>query len=249
MSVEGTPKTDNVLEGKVIAIPQVDDTLTKKGYGADAKVTGDKLAVIDYKLKNEINKATNISYDNTASKLKAQTTQGALDEIAGDYFSKKGGTIVGSVHVKSVENGFATVMKNHSETDDYGTVLEDATKNGKTAKVSVSAALNLLTFTDNEGNIRDIHHEGTKPFGSYIGNGSEEERTVDTKGIGRLVLVYNKDNFSFVTPQGALSMDTSAKTIEWIGSTKTRFLNGMLYIATTSEAFNIADKEYYYQVI
>jgi hypothetical protein len=140
-------------------------------------------------------------------------------------------------------------MKNNSATEDYGTQLSDMAKDGKTAKIAVNVSMNRASNTDNAGNVKHLHHDGNKPFGSYIGNGSAVSRMIDTKGIGRLILVYNKDNFSFVTPQGALSIDTSDGTIEWIGSAKVYFLNGTLGITTTSEAFNIADKEYFYQVI
>ena len=34
----------NGLKGKVFNIPQIDETLTKEGYGADAKAVGDKLS-------------------------------------------------------------------------------------------------------------------------------------------------------------------------------------------------------------
>lgn len=34
------------LKGKVVAIPGIDDTLTKKGYCADAKATGEELEKI-----------------------------------------------------------------------------------------------------------------------------------------------------------------------------------------------------------
>lgn len=34
----------NELKGKIIRIPRVDDTLSREGYAADAKKTGDALA-------------------------------------------------------------------------------------------------------------------------------------------------------------------------------------------------------------
>lgn len=256
--MEGEVKNDILqkLKGKVISVIQCDKTLTKEGFGADAKVVGDRLKEI----KDGIPKANELEYNNETSGLEANTFQGAIDEIvakavkdiqdlANVYLSLNGGELKGPLNVKRYDNGFSTFDKNHSETADYGTFMADTTKDGKTAKVSVCAALGTMTYTDVEGNIRDVHHEGSKPFGSYIGNGSATERTIDTKGIGRLAILYNKDNLSFVTPQGAVSIDTSAGTIDWVTSTKVNFLNGLLTLATTGEAFNIADKEYYYQVI
>ncbi len=256
--MEGEAKNDILpeLKGKVISILQCDDTLSKSGFGADAKVVGDKLK----ELETKIPKANEMEYNNENSGLNANTFQGAIDEIvakavkdmqdlANLYLSLNGGELKGALKVKHHDNGFATLDKNHSATADYGTFIADTANDGKSAKVSVCAALGTLTYTDADGNIRDIHHEGSKPFGSYIGNGNATERTINTKGIGRLAILYNKDNLSFVTPQGAVSIDTSAGTIEWVSSTKVRFLNGVLTLATSGEAFNIADKEYNYQVI
>lgn len=282
------------LKGKIVSIPQVDDTLTKKGYSADAKKVGeefdervkyadiiDNLTTVEAKkalsanqgklLKDMIDKinlsqAATVGYDNKTSGLESTNMQEAIDEVANDlkdakdaldnideslddYLPKSGGMVEGAVRVRNADNGYGQLMKNNSADADYGTQLSDTSKDGETAKVSISALLGTLTYTDANQNIRDIHHEGNKPFGSYTGNGSAVTQTIDTQGIGRLAIVYNKDNFSFVTPQGALSVDTSAGEIKWIESSKVYFLNGTLGITTTSEAFNVADKEYYYQVI
>ena len=248
--MEGTLENNveyNELRGKIHVIPTVDETLTKKGHSADAKKTGDELA-LRVKTSDIVNSLDSNAVDMPASAYSVKRLKELIDNIPTEL-PESGGTTDGSVNFKNADNGYGKVEKNNSPTEDYGTQMVDVTKDGLSAKISVSALLGLLTYTDAEGNIRDIHHEGNKPFGSYKGNGSAEARTIDTKGIGRLIIVYNPDNFSFVTPQGALSVDTSAKTIEWISSTKVRFLNGVLTITTTSEAFNIADKDYYYQVI
>lgn len=295
--MDGNAEANNTmqeLKGKILLIPQVDETFTKKGYSADAKLTGealekklDKTSIVDVltsedkdkplsaKQGNELRKmiqgkedseAANQGYDNTASGLSATTTQGAIDEVVQNAkvtnktvenlsknvenkYPKTGGMIDGPVSVRNADNGHGRVMKNNSTDADYGTQLEDVTKDGKSAKISVSALLGLLTYTDADGEIKDIFHEGNKPFGSYTGNGSAVTRIVETKGIGRLILVYNSSNFSFVTPQGALTIKLSDGTIKWIDGAKAYFLNGTLGITTSNEAFNTADTEYYYQVI
>lgn len=295
--MDGTMENNQALQnlrGQIYVIPQVDETLSKKGYSADAKKTGEALEervkktdIVDgltsdatdkpvsanaaRLLKEQLDKfnlsqAASVGYSNTASGLQSTNMQGAIDEVAQkiknaddslsnfendleNLLPKTGGMITGSISVQNAENGYGQVMKNNSASADYGTMMADVSKAGKTAKINVNASLDLLTYTDPSGQIRDILHEGNKPFGSYIGNGSAVSRMIDTKGIGRLAIVYNKDNFSFVTPQGALSVDTSDGSIEWIAGTKAYFLNGTLGITTASEAFNIADKEYYYQVI
>lgn len=49
MELKGNISSEQKLKGKITAIPQLDETLTKHGYSADAKATGEAIA----KAKNE----------------------------------------------------------------------------------------------------------------------------------------------------------------------------------------------------
>ena len=270
------------LRGKIRNIPQTDETLTKKGYSADAKVVGDALKerikitdIIDdltsddpkkvasartvFLLAKQIasitlSEAGTVGYDNTNSGLNAVNMQGVGDELAEmvkNSVSKKGNSMIegGALQVRNVDNGYGTFSKNNSVAEDYGTQVMDIASDGKTAKVNVSAKLNLMTFVDNAGNIRDVFHEGNKPFGSYVGNGIDNEKNIETKGIGRLILVYNQKHFSFVTPEGALVVKLATGAVSWIDGAKAYFLNGVLSLHTTNAAFNEVDATYHYQVI
>ena len=270
------------LRGKIRTIPQTDETLTKKGYSADAKVVGDALKerikitdIIDdltsddpkkvasartvFLLAKQIasitlSEAGTVGYYNTKSGLDAINMQGVGDELAEmvkNSVSKKGNSMIegGALQVRNVDNGYGTFSKNNSVAEDYGTQMMDIASDGKTAKVNVSAKLNLMTFVDNAGNIRDVFHEGNKPFGSYVGNGIDNEKNIDTKGIGRLILVYNQKHFSFVTPEGALVVKLATGAVSWIDGAKAYFLNGVLSLHTTNAAFNEVDATYHYQVI
>lgn len=283
MSVEGNAKENNSLQklkGRINNVPQLDNTLTKQGHGADAKAVGDALEervrtsdIVDdltsdakdrplsanqgtvlKKMIGDINlsEAGTVGYDNASSGLVSTNMQSAIDEVANiskSALPKTGGMIDGTVSVRNAENGHGSLTKNNSATEDYGTHVMDVTKDGKSAKVNVSAKLDMLTFVDTKGNINDIFHEGNKPFGSYVGNGSANERIIDTKGIGRLIVVYNPNYFSFVFPEGALVIKTSEKTIDFFPSTKVYYLNGKLGLYLTNDAFNKAGETYYYQAI
>ena len=85
------------LNGKIEAIPVVDSTLTKSGYSADAKVTGDALkelreavstlgavAVVSEGAEVTPSTAASVTYNNTASNLVATNVQGAIDELSTD---------------------------------------------------------------------------------------------------------------------------------------------------------------------
>lgn len=66
---------NNALKGKIATIPQVDNTLSKAGFAADAKMVGDRL------LKVSPEYAQNVIYNNENSGLNATDTQGAIDEL------------------------------------------------------------------------------------------------------------------------------------------------------------------------
>mgnify|MGYP003289687816 CR=1 FL=1 len=70
------------IEGKVLSVPLIDNTLTKTGRSADAKAVGDQVARLDERLDNvDPHFAKNVQYDNSSSGLDAIDTQGAIDEI------------------------------------------------------------------------------------------------------------------------------------------------------------------------
>lgn len=269
------------LRGKITTIPQVDVTLTKKGYSADAKIVGDALKekvntrdIIDNMITDEPNKpasarqvfligkqlasinlseASTVGYNNAKSGLNAQNMQGAIDEVTEkvkNSVSKTGDSLIeGTLHLRSANNGYGSLNKNNSDTEDYGTQVVDRSAAGKSAFLTVCGALNTFTYTGNDGEVKNVYHEGSKPFGSYVGDGIENERVIDTKGIGRLILVYNPYYFSFVTPEGALVVKLTTGAVSWIESTKSFFLNGKLTLHTANSAFNEVDVTYHYQVI
>ena len=284
MSVEGNVKdieSLKALRGKITTIPQVDNTLTKKGYSADAKVTGDAINervkyrdIADNMITDDpekvasarqvfligkqlasinLSEASTVGYNNADSGLNAQNMQGAIDELAegvNNAVPKTGSSLIeGTLSVRSADNGYGTFSKNHSAREDYGTQLMDHSHDGRTAKISVCGALDTFTYTGNDGQVRDVLHEGNKPFGSYIGDGIVNERNINTKGIGRLMLVYSKDYFSFVTPEGALVAKLATGSLSWIDGAKVFFLNGKLSLHTNNSAFNEVDAVYHYQVI
>lgn len=284
MSVEGNVKeleSLNALRGKVTSIPQVDETLTKKGYSADAKVVGDALEervrikdIVDNMITDDAEKvasarqvfligkqlatinlseASTVGYSNATSGLNAQNMQGAIDEVAEgvkNSVSKTGDSLVeGTVSFRSADNGYGTLSKNNTVSEDLGTQINDRASNGKSAKINVCGTSDSFTYTGNDGQPKNVHHEGNKPFGSYVGDGISNERNIDTKGIGRLMLVYNKNFFCFVTPEGALTTKLNTGTVSWLDKTHVYFMDGKLSMRTTNSAFNEVDVVYNYQVI
>ena len=77
--VESSQKKKN-LKGRVFMFPQTDETLTKAGYAADAKMVGEEIADLK-KMAGELspNIAGNVIYDNTNSNAEVLDVQSALD--------------------------------------------------------------------------------------------------------------------------------------------------------------------------
>jgi hypothetical protein len=158
--------------------------------------------------------------------------------------------IKGTVMVQNADNGYGSVMKNNSESADYGTQLADVSKSGGTAKITVNALSNLLTFTDNGGEIRNVFHEGNKQFRTYVGNGAISY-ALDTKSIGRFAIMYGDDNFAFLTPKGALTIKLSDGSIKWLDGSIIYYAYGMVHFVGTEavERFNKNNEVYYIQAI
>lgn len=282
--MDGTVQTTQVeLKGEIVYIPEVDKTLTKDGYSADAKVTGERLDILAEQIGEQTNpSASNINFDNAGTSLKATTVQSAITEVAGKVEelgvgeekltelendintletsletlennvvkNNDSSMIKGTLMVQNADNGYGSVMKNNSESADYGTQLADVSKSGKTAKITVNALSNLLTFTDSGGEIRDIFHEGNKQFRSYVGNGFVTY-AIEINSIGRLAIVYGDENLALVTPKGALTIKLSDGSMVWLDGSIMYYLDGVLFVIGTDavDRFNRKNELYYIQAI
>jgi len=83
----------------------------------------------------------------------------------GSYLKLTGGKLEGQLELKPYDNGSSRLFKNHSATADYGTVLQDADKNGNTIKITLQASDGSFYFVDKDGNIYRVygdHYPATK---------------------------------------------------------------------------------------
>ena len=117
------------LNGKIEAIPVVDSTLTKSGYSADAKVTGDALkelreavsslgavATVSEDTEVTVSTAAGVTYNNTASNLAATSVQGAIDELSADI-KETASTIQGmSEDIQTLETNSEEYLKKNDKT-------------------------------------------------------------------------------------------------------------------------------------
>ena len=96
-----------------------------------------------------------------------------------------------------------------------------------------------------------IFHEGNKPTGSYTGNGSAEQRVINTGGIGWAVVIWGTTALSGVSSTfvnqggyGHRAGTTFAYTNTVVG-----FYNGDIILSTDDINLNEAGTTYYYQVL
>lgn len=251
MSLEGNVEGTNEIKGRIYTLPQADETLTKEGFAADAKATGDKFKELEERFDNiDPHDAENVGYDNSKSGLESENMQSAIDELAENSFSaKNGGMVNGPIHTKNADNGYASFHKNNTATTDYGVKVVDRSKDNKNAYMTICAAKGEFSYTNPDGETFDILTEECKPFKEYTGNGSATSRTVSTGGTGRLALLYCSTHCSLVTPKGAWVTTLSTGAITWIDGAKLSFINGDLLTGTANEACNKENETYYIQVV
>lgn len=92
-----------------------------------------------------------------------------------------------------------------------------------------------------------IFHTGNKPSGSYTGNGSAAERTIDTGGVGSAVLIWSGRGSVLLTYYSGLGTDGSAVTPFISSAAKIR--NGIISLATDNILLNQSEMKYSYQVL
>jgi hypothetical protein len=74
--------TLNQIEGRVLSVPLIDNTLTKTGRSADAKAVGDQVARLDGRIDNvDPHFAKNVQYDNAGTWTDAIDVQGAMTDV------------------------------------------------------------------------------------------------------------------------------------------------------------------------
>lgn len=114
----------------------------------------------------------------------------------------------------------------------------------------LKSALTLLRFVSNkETKAYIIHHTGNKPTGSYTGNGSATERTIDTGGVGNCVSIRGGTLGAIVTTNGGMAWDANSGEMWAFSYTDASFVNGVLKLATNSFHLNDSTVTYSYQVL
>mgnify|MGYP006351797327 CR=1 FL=1 len=247
------------LHGKVVSIPLVDKSLTKSGYSADAKATGDALgkkvntvdivdnlnSYVDNKplsakqgaeLKSRTGDiaphfAQNVIYDNANSGFTATDVQSVIDETASRL-----------TPIKS--DGAGEVLLSLTDRNDNGHERYISISD-KTKKPNLADSFKYVENDNGTFVVKNIFGEHNKPIASYTGNGTATTRTITTGGIGNCLLIWSDNGIALVTPKKTIIAYDN--TIGAIGGCT--FANGSLYVTTTDTRINANNVTYYYQVL
>lgn len=95
-----------------------------------------------------------------------------------------------------------------------------------------------------------ILHTGNKPSGSYTGNGDATARTIDTGGVGEVIMVRSGGTnacMGIITYKGGFGVISGS--LVFLPNTEAMFTNGVLTISTNSLLVNGNGMPYYYQVL
>ena len=164
--MNGNVKQPNVLTGRVMGIPEIDDTLTIKGKCADAKATGDALS-------------GKVNYTDTVDNLTTENAQKPLSARMGKYLRsliKDKQTVTPGQVSSDVEYIYAKCVKKdglvtfHFECSPMRTV-----EGGTTIYTGLPAPEKMVHF---------VAWYGSEPYRMYIAPTGECVLLTDTASTG-----------------------------------------------------------------
>lgn len=196
MSLNGNIENKEVIRGRIVSVPLIDNTLSKKGQGADAEATGNAL-------KNKV------SFNDIVDNLTTNDAKKPLSASQGVVLNRN----IGAVDTK-VTNLTKTVEDNHENIQN------------------------------------DFISKANKPTGSYVGNGSATQRTVNVNGTGGCLIVFSGSYMiGFITQNGAMFFNTTNSSVKCFPVAQAKFMSGKLTISSADTFLNGNGNTYHYQVL
>lgn len=183
-----------------------------------------------------------------------------------------GGVLTGSVAVQKTvipefilkaAKSMSKISKNASETVEGGLLIYDYADTTDTtnnvnlglshivAKQDIRQGLKFRTTVDGTVTSYSIFGEHNKPSGTYTGTGVA--RTINTGGIGNMVVIYSSKGSALVTPYGGMyAPNAQESTVLSLSSGMIRCNNGVITVGSESPAhnmYNASGVTYTYQVL
>lgn len=163
-----------------------------------------------------------------------------------NLFTNDGGTLSGDLgirdlFVKRADNGYTHIVKNHNAEVDYGTEIVDYDGNGNYARLLLCANTSVerqLVLAPTGRNGAVIFGEHNKPSGTYVGNGTADERWIEVGGIGRFLLIKTYGHgFAILTDVGGV-MVAGGTLVEPISASEAIYQSGQLMLKTNKSVLN-----------
>ena len=131
-------------------------------------------------------------------------------------------------------------------------VADDASNNRRLlvsgdSDVPVSSALRFVDTVNDTQKWYAVYGSHNKVSGDYWGNG--ESKTVETDGVGALLLISSDAGMALVSNRGAFCLDRYTGTVSGLKSYECRFESNNIIMATTSDFCNANGVQYWYTVI
>lgn len=111
----------------------------------------------------------------------AHCNEGVWGEWSTQFLPLTGGKITGNLDFKKVDNGSATVYKNHSETADYGLIIRDVDVDGNYNQLLLCAKENTLKYRDTSGTTSALYGGHNKPTAADIAAGTFSSTGIKAK--------------------------------------------------------------------
>lgn len=151
--------------------------------------------------------------------------------------------------------GYATVegtstyalLSSFSNLTDYSIRRNLVLRNSTHASGAIGTCFEIHDYTSEGTKGYTVLHTGNKPTGSYTGNGSATERTINTGGIGRTIVITSRYGTTIVSSASVIY--GSGEACFAYGGNVANFNNGVLKMSTTNQALNASGETYHYQVL
>lgn len=114
---------------------------------------------------------------------------------------------------------------------------------------NVAKALQFVNKLNDAETRYNLFGEHNKPIGTYVGNGSSEERNIETGGIGSAVCIRSNKGAALLFVNGAITVDLQGN-VAGISGAATNITNfAKIQLRTAHELINASGVTYQYHVL
>lgn len=174
------------------------------------------------------------------------TTDLYLPLIGGTLSGKQVLLYDGYVEILGDNNEIRLVTRNAKDNTNTQRSLELANSN---AIQDLKNALWIYDKVNGTGKTYHIFGQHNKVGGSYTGNGSATQRTINVGGIGYNLVITSDIGTAWVSSRGAICLNRSTGEISGLKSWECYLKDGVLTIATNSELVNKSSQAYWYDLL